>query len=117
MSPIKPCPGKITRYGYAGDTTPDSLTQAGFGAWNNKLTSQALAVSRDVEYYFSLAGIRPLDLVEIYFEDRPPIIRKWEDRTARSYNGKSLMGRYDLYDPQNKYRQLDGQPVIGFRKA
>lgn len=108
------CAGKITRYGYMGDETPDSLTEAGWGAWNNQLTPKALAVSRDVEAAFRAAGIKPLDHVEIYLEDRPPIVRRWEDRTARQYNGKPLVGRYDLLDRDNKYRALDGLAVMGF---
>lgn len=112
-----PCTGRITRYGYIGDETPDSLTEAGWGAFNNRLTPQALAISRDVEAAFTTAGIKPLGIVELYFADRPSIIRRWEDRTARNYRGKPLLGRYDIYDPRSRYKSLDGTPVVGFRKV
>lgn len=114
--PVLPIKGRITRYGYPNDETPDSLTQAGWGAFNNKLTPMALAISRDIEEEFKAAGIKPLDKVEIFFNRTTSIVRRWEDRTARSYRGKPLEGRFDLYCPKDQLKEFDGVQVVGFRK-
>ncbi|MEI8045601.1 MAG: hypothetical protein WCL11_29605 [Verrucomicrobiota bacterium] len=113
-----PISAHITRYGYPNDETPDSLTAAGYGAFkDNRLNPMSLAVSRDVEAHLVAAGIKPMDHIELQLTSTCSIIRQWADRTARSYQGKDLVGRIDLYCPNNELRDMDGKPVIGFRKA
>lgn len=115
-----PVQGRITRYGYPNDETPDSLTAAGWGAFGNRLRASSMAISRDVEEKFRLVGIRPRDRVEICVDLRHNYLwleRTWDDRTARSYQGKPLTGRFDIYCPQNQDRMLDGQHVVAFRKV
>lgn len=106
--------GFVTRYGYPTDSTPDSLTRAGLGAWDNHLDSDSLAVSRDVEASFRASGIKPLAFVELTLVDGTRIRRRWADRTAAFYGGRRLVGRFDIYCPGDENKQLDGKSVISF---
>lgn len=122
---------RITSYGYQTDTTPDSNSLAGIGAWvspeeqrlikagkrtPNKLQAGDIAVSPDVERQFRHAGINPGDTVEIALDDGTITSGRWMDRTAQSYNGKPLTGRFDVYHPGQKGSPLDGKRVVGWNK-
>lgn len=116
MQPEKQKPlGRITRYGYRNDETPDSLTEAGWGAWGNRLRIGSLAVSRDVESLFKQAGVKPRGAVELILSNGQTLTLTWDDRTARSYKGKPLTGRFDIYCPNDEREALDGVSVIGFK--
>lgn len=121
---------RITSYGYSGDTTPDSNSTAGIGAWvsddeqkrikrgemtENRLREGDLAVSRDVERQFKAAGINPGDTVTITLDDGTTQTGRWMDRTAESYNGKTLTGRFDVYSPKGP-SPLNGKRVTGWKK-
>jgi len=106
----------VTTYGYPGDTTPDSNSANGIGAWDNRLGPLSLAVSRDVEAGFVKAGIKPRTLVVIRLADGREITKRWDDRTARSYKGKPLTGRFDFYSPDGK-NPWEGEKVVGFGKG
>lgn len=121
---------RITSYGYSGDTTPDSNSTAGIGAWvsdeeqkrikrgemtENRLREGDLAVSRDVERQFKAAGIKPRDKVRITLDDNTSMIVRWNDKTGESYNGKALTGRFDLYSPKGP-SPLNGRSVTGWKK-
>lgn len=115
-----PVRGRITRYGYEHDETPDSLTAAGWGAFGNRLRTSSLAISRDIEEKFRIVGIRPMDRVELRVDLGHNYLwleKTWDDRTARSYQGKMLTGRFDIYCPENQDRTLDGRAVVAFRKS
>lgn len=121
----------VTSYGYSTDTTPDSNSSAGIGAWvgsdeqerikrgeqtENRLREGDLAVSRDVERQFKAAGIRPRDTVTIELDDGTQQTGRWMDRTAESYNGKTLTGRFDIYSPKGP-SPLNGKKVTGWMKS
>ena len=80
-----------THYGYPGDSTPDSNSANGIGAWNNKLTDGiSIALTPDLEQRF---GAKPGE--DFVFTDRNG--KQWPfkfgDRTD-----KNLRGRIDVYD-------------------
>lgn len=120
--------GQFTSYGYEGDTTPDRNSSAGIGAFvskeeqariragedtPNKLRTGDLAISRDIEERFVAAGLEPGDTVTIKFADGTTKRTRWMDRTAASYNGKALTGRFDFYSPTGPSRD-NGKEVVGF---
>lgn len=121
---------RITSYGYSGDTTPDSNSTAGIGAWvssdeqerikngeitPNRLREGDLAVSRDVERRFRAMGIQPGDRVTVKLDDGTAQTGRWMDRTAESYNGKQLTGRFDVYSPEGP-SPLNGRKVVDWWK-
>lgn len=109
-----PIVGVLTAYGYPADSTPDTNSANAIGAWDNHLIDGvSLAVSRDVEHAFRNEGIKPLDKVEIQFHDKTTRQVVWADRTAVSYNGKPLVGRFDLYC-KFKPDKLTGATITGF---
>lgn len=112
---MQPFLGRITTYGYKNDSTPDRNSAAGIGAWDNRLGPVSLAVSRDVEAAFRKAGITPRSMIVLRLANGQEIEKRWDDRTARSYQGKLLLGRFDFYCPEGK-NSLDGQKVIGFKR-
>lgn len=120
--PFIPITGRITSYGYPHDTTPDNASlgkgkyKVPTGAWLNPLRSTSMAISRDVEAAFAKAGIEPKGRVDILLKCGAILKLTWDDRTARSYKGKALTGRFDLYSPVKEH-MLDGMPVTGFRKG
>jgi hypothetical protein len=107
--------GKVTTYGYPGDTTPDLNSSRGIGAWDNKLRPGSMAVSRDIEKLFVAAGIAPRCRVRILLADGTSVQRFWDDRTAKFFQGKPLVGRFDFYYPDGK-NPFEGVPVIGFER-
>ncbi|SKA85056.1 hypothetical protein SAMN02745166_01092 [Prosthecobacter debontii] len=124
--------GKATRYGYANDSTPDSNSRAGIGAWvspqeqarikagedtPNRLRSGDLALSPDVERAMRMAGIKPGQTLALQYADGSEHVGRWMDRTATSYQGKALTGRFDIYDPDGSHAARDGHPVVSFKRA
>lgn len=132
MRPTRASSGdRITSYGYKGDTTWDENSSFGIGAWvsdkeqaeikagkqtPNRLRKDDLAVSRDIERQFQEAGIKPGDTVTIELDDGTKITSRWMDRTAESYNGKTLTGRFDLYSPDGE-SPLNGRRVVGWARS
>ena len=94
--------GFITTYGYPKDTTPDRNSANGIGAWDNKLSETSMAVSRDIEAIFRAAGIKPMSKVALVLADGTTVTKTWDDRTAKTYKGKPLVGRFDFYSPSGK---------------
>lgn len=108
--------GKVTSYGYKGDSTPDSNSAAGIGSQDNKLDSSSLAVSPDVEAKMKAQGINMGDPVQLQLADGSTVTKTLADRTAKSYKGKPLTGRFDFYSPGGVHPQ-DGVAVTGFTKG
>lgn len=116
MNPFIPIHGRITSYGYAGDSTPDTNSTNGIGAFDNHLQDGfSLAISRDVEHEFRGAGIRPQEELEIELHGGTVLKVRWDDRTAKSFNQKPLEGRFDLYSKHGPSVLVD-RGVTGFRK-
>ncbi len=125
---------RITSFGYAGDSTPDSNSKVGIGAnvsneearliragaapsvTPNKMKAGDFAVSGDVERQFEHAGIKLGDRVNVKMADGSTITGRWMDRTAPSFNGQTLTHRFDLYSPTGK-SQHDGKAVTGWERA
>lgn len=107
MTPI----GFITTYGYKGDTTPDRNSANGIGAWDNKLSETSMAVSRDIEAKFRAAGIKPRSKVSLLLDNGQILVKTWDDRTAKSYRGKPLIGRFDFYCSSGK-NPCEGRKVL-----
>ncbi len=120
--------GRVTSYGYPDDATPDSNSAAGIGAWvsedeqarirageitPNRLRPGDLAVSRDIEAEFRRAGVSPGDTVTIRLDDGTELAGRWMDRTAESYDGRTLTGRFDIYSPDGA-NPLDGKQVVAW---
>ena len=117
MNSFIPISGRITSYGYPGDSTPDSNSEAMEGAWDNTLVDGlSLAVSRDIEAAFRAAGIAPRAFVTLQFSDGTAVKLRWDDRTAASYNGRPLTGRFDIYGEYSPSRMVD-KIVTGFQPA
>jgi hypothetical protein len=113
---------RITSYGYPGDTTPDSNSKVGIGAWvsdaeaerikagentPNRLREGDIAVSPDVERQLVAAGIQPKQEITVRFADGSTHTGRWMDRTS-----PSLRGRVDLYSPGGP-SSLNDTPVVG----
>ena len=106
--------GRITCYGYPADSTPDSNSRNAIGAWDNKLIDGAsLAISPDIEDAFRQAGIHPKDRVKIKLSSGEILYLVWADRTAKTYNGYPLRGRFDLYCAKTPSKLVDSY-VVGF---
>ena len=121
---------RVTSYGYIGDSTPDGNSKVGIGAWvgnaeaekirrgentPNKLQPGDLAVSRDVEARLRAAGVSPGDTITLNLADGSTKSVRWMDRTAESYQGRTLTNRFDLYSPDGK-SPLDGAQVVGWSR-
>lgn len=108
------CIGRITSYGYPGDTTPDSNSTNAIGAWDNKLSDgKSLAVSRDIEEVFSSVDIYPKQKIRLVLDKGDTIDVTWDDRTAKFYKGKPLVSRFDLYCAHAPSPLVD-RKVLGF---
>jgi hypothetical protein len=119
---------RITSYGYASDSTPDTNSSAGIGAFvsateaqrikdgedtPNRLKAGDLAISRDIEAQFREAGIQPGQTVTLKLADGSTHTGRWMDRTADQYNGHKLTGRFDVYSPDGPSPMNDSR-VIGW---
>jgi hypothetical protein len=112
-----PTPGgvRITRYGYAGDPTPDTNSANGIGAWDNKLVAgQSLALSPDLVAEYNLQRFQA---ITVTLANGQTITGVYADKTS-----DALTGRVDVYDPTNSITfdgaavaSIDGTtPVAGF---
>jgi len=110
------CIGFVTTYGYPKDTTPDRNSTNGIGAWDNKLSETSMAVSRDIEAMFRKARIKPLSKLSLVLSDGTTVTRTWDDRTAKRYKGRPLIGRFDFYYP-SRQNPNEGKNVISFAKV
>jgi hypothetical protein len=132
--------GRITSYGYQGDSTPDANSSAGVGAFvpsdeerkikagldsRYKLKQGDIAVSPDIEKEFRAAGVKPMDNVVLKLANGDMRLVRWADRTAQDHQiaagevrgvNKPLRGRFDVYSPDGK-DPLDGSPVVGWQKV
>jgi len=105
---------RITSYGYKTDSTPDSNSAAGIGAWvsadeaaqikagkdtPNKLRAGDFAVSPDKKAQLRESGFKPGDLITLKLANGETHTGRWMDRTAASYQGRNLTGRFDVYSP------------------
>lgn len=105
---------RITSYGYATDSTPDSNSAAGIGAWvsaeeaarikageitPNRLRAGDFAVSPDKEAELRESGFKPGDLITLKLANGETHTGRWMDRTAATFNGRALTGRFDVYSP------------------
>ncbi len=113
--------GKVTSYGYQGDSTSDKNSQAGIGSQNNKLDHTSLAVSPDIEAKMKAQGIKQGDQVALKLSDGSTVTKTLSDRTMQDAQavkkfGKPLRGRFDFYSPDGVHPQ-DGIAVQGFSKV
>ena len=117
MPPFLPITGRVTSYGYPGDSTPDSNSFAAIGAWDNPLvTGHSLAVSRDIETIFRSSGIVPRSELDLQLEGGTVIRVAWDDRTAKEYAGLPLVDRFDIFSATRPSVLVDAK-VVGFRKV
>lgn len=131
--------GNVTSYGYPGDTTPDSNSKLGIGAFvpqveqdkikrgefsEYKLQRGDIAVSPDIEAQFRAAGIGPMDYVMVKLENGEVRQGRWMDKTAQDEDilagrvrgvTKPLRGRFDFYSPKRK-DYSDGAKVVKWWK-
>ena len=115
-SPASSYIGFVTTYGYPKDTTPDRNSTNGIGAWDNKLTETSMAVSRDIEALFRAAGIKPKSRISLLLENGTSVVKTWDDRTAKSYKGRPLVGRFDFYCASGR-NIFEGQKIVAFNRA
>ena len=123
--PPKLTSGRVTSYGYRGDTTPDRWSSMGIGSFSGtaainaarrgqshpmQLQAGDIAVSPDKERELKAAGIQPGDTIEIRYADGRTHTGRWMDRTSNS-----LRGRWDIYSPSGPSGDND-TPVTSFRK-
>ena len=82
---------QVTQYGYHGDPDGDSLTEGGWGAWNNKLTEDGCALTASLA---AKLAIEPLKWVHITFNNGcAPLMRQYQDKAPEGND------RCDLYMP------------------
>jgi hypothetical protein len=114
--------GRVTSYGYKGDTTPDANSSAGIGAFTKHLIAgQSFSTSYDIEQKFRDAGIKPNDKVELTLSNGEKVVKIWHDRgatpeQARKMGLRNYSGRFDFYSPNGPDKRSD-MAVVGFRKA
>jgi hypothetical protein len=102
--------GKVTSYGYKSDPTSDTNSANGIGSYDNRLTKDSIAISPDIES----EGVKMGDKVELTLADGSTVTKQVDDRTAKTYKGKPLKGRFDFYSPEGVHPQ-DGQKVVSYR--
>ena len=96
-----------TRYGFAGDTYGNANDRAGIGNNNNRLV-QGKSVALSPELY-ELLGIGYKSGAWINVEFPNGSVKKFQtaDQTARNLTGL----RVDFYDPEGKFKSVDGKPL------
>jgi len=112
--------GRITVYGYAGDSTPDWNSSHAIGAFGNNTlkAGTSFAVSPDIEAQFRANGILPKSAVQLVLSDGTNVTGTWDDRTATSYKGQALTGRFDFYSPAGANTlPFNNKQVMGFGKG
>jgi len=82
---------KITQYGYKNDECADSLTEAGIGAWDNKLEPcVSCALTRSAQ---NLLDASPASWLRIDFGNGRVTARRFDDRAPEDDP------RVDIYAP------------------
>lgn len=88
---------KLSNYGYASDSTPDSYSAAGIGHANNKLESGvSAAITKSLA---NRLGLKTGDWVEVQTADGKTLRRRYDD-TVPSYDKRTgaLPETVDLYE-------------------
>lgn len=83
---------QLTQYGYKNDPDGDSLTRAGWGAWDNKLSASSCALKRSTAQQL---GANPRCKIQIELPTGHFLYRWWDDVIPESDPG----ARCDLYQP------------------
>jgi len=82
----------VTQYGWKEDPYGDTLTREGWGAWGNKLTIDACALTDSA---VELIRAKPMDWIKVDFKDgTAPLARQYQDRAPEKEP------RCDLYMPE-----------------
>jgi hypothetical protein len=132
--------GKVTSYGYANDSTPDSNSRAGIGAFvpedeqakikrgepsDYRLRPGDLAVSPDIAKAFRSAGVKPMSDVMVQLANGEVRRVRWADQTAQDEQiargevkgvTQPLRERFDFYSPSGPHR-YDGMQVVKWWRA
>lgn len=119
--------GYVTSYGYQSDPNGDTASlgtgkyKFPTGAYDNRLTTDSLAVSPDIEQKFKAAGLKLGDRVDLQMEDGQSISKVWADRTANDEQAKKLglkplRNRFDFYSPKGEH-DLQSSKIMGFTAA
>lgn len=114
--------GRVTSYGYKGDTTPDTNSSAGIGAFTKHLIAgQSFGTSYDIEQKLRDSGIKPNDKVELTLSNGEKVVKIWHDRgatpeQARKLGLRNYSGRFDFYSPDGPDKRSD-LAVVGFKKV
>jgi hypothetical protein len=86
----------FTSYGSANDSTPDSNTKQARGNHNNLLVLGSVALSPNLIRQYG-----PAFGAEVLVNDVH--IGYYDDSSASTYKGSSIVNTIDIYDPANKY--------------
>src|ERR1700757_885820 len=86
---------KVTQYGYPSDPDGDTLTEEGWGAWDNKLTEDGCALTNQALIELSEDMLMlPFYWIKIDFKNgTAPLVRQYQDKAPESD------ARVDLYMP------------------
>ena len=84
---------KLTAYGYANDSTPDTNTSQRRGNNGNLLVPGSVALSPDL-----ITSLSPKSGAAVYVGGNK--IGYYDDSTAYSYKGRVITNTIDIYDPQ-----------------
>jgi len=101
---------ETTHYGYGDDTTPDRNSRNGIGAFDNPLSSGAVAVSRSLEKKMDLL---PGDVIEMSGQNGEKRYGYFADRTS----DKLTNDRIDLYDPHGSEEKGAPFNAVSYRKV
>lgn len=107
---------RITDYGQSNDSTPDTLTSSGKSAIG-QLRPDSMALSPDLEAQMKAQGVKIGTPVKLTLDDGSEVTRFWDDRTAKSYNGRPLTGRVDLFTPGDQANPLRDRAVVAISPA
>jgi hypothetical protein len=84
----------VTQYGYPHDECGDSLTEAGWGAWDNKLTDASCALNKLAQNALGLTSKNHGAKLQIDFGNGVVLVRFWDDIAPETDKP-----RLDLYQP------------------
>lgn len=84
---------RITQYGYPHDPYADTLTEGGWGAWNNRLNEASCALTDNEVAALGLTKADKNAKLKITFSNGVVIYRFWADRAPEANQ------RLDLFEP------------------